>query len=60
MGEVSDIFLNPKTEIAKRLLYASGRLGEEVLGERCLRIIFDGTQTSSPSYATWCWSVAPR
>ena len=48
VGEVSDIFMNPKTEIAKRLLYASGRLGEEVLGERCLRIIFDGTQTSSP------------
>ena len=48
VGEVSDIFMNPKTEIAKRLLYASGRLGEVVLGERCLRIIFDGTQTSSP------------
>ena len=48
VGEVSDIFMNPKTEIAKKLLYASGRLGEEVLGERCLRIIFDGTQTSSP------------
>ena len=48
VGDVSDIFMNPKTEIAKRLLYASGRLGEEGLGERCLRIIFDGTQTSSP------------
>ena len=47
-GDVSDIFMNPKTDIARKLLYASGRLGEEVLGERCLRIIFDGTQTSSP------------
>ncbi len=48
VGEVSDIFMNPKTDIARRLLYASGRLGEEVLGERCLRIIFDGTKTSTP------------
>ena len=47
-GDVSDIFMNPKTDIARKLLYASGRLGEEVLGERCLRIIFDGTQTSRP------------
>lgn len=48
VGEVSDIFMNPRTDIARRLLYASGRLGEEVLGERCLRIIFDGTKTSTP------------
>jgi D-methionine transport system ATP-binding protein len=48
IGSVEDIFMRPKTEIAKRLLYASGRLGEEMMGERCLRIIFDGTKTSSP------------
>ena len=48
IGSVEDIFMRPKTQIAKRLLYASGRLGEEMLGHRCLRIIFDGTQTSSP------------
>ena len=40
--------MRPKTEIARRLLYASGRLGEEMMSERCLRIIFDGTKTSSP------------
>lgn len=48
IGSVKEIFMRPKTEIARRLLYASGRLGEELLGERCLRIIFDGTQASSP------------
>lgn len=48
IGSVEDIFMRPKTEIAKRLLYASGRLGEEMMGERCLRIVFDGTKTSSP------------
>ena len=48
IGSVEDIFMRPKTDIAKRLLYASGRLGEEMMGERCLRIIFDGTKTSSP------------
>ncbi|NCB31343.1 MAG: ATP-binding cassette domain-containing protein [Clostridia bacterium] len=48
IGSVEDIFMRPKTEIAKRLLYASGRLGEKMMGERCLRIVFDGTKTSSP------------
>ena len=48
IGSVEDIFMRPKTDIARRLLYASGRLGEEMMGERCLRIIFDGTKTSSP------------
>ena len=48
IGSVEDIFMRPKTEIARRLLYASGRLGEEMMSERCLRIIFDGTKTSSP------------
>ena len=48
IGSVEDIFMRPKTEIARRLLYASGRLGEEMMSERCLRIIFDGTQASSP------------
>ena len=37
IGSVEDIFMRPKTEIARRLLYASGRLGgaspwEEFLG----------------------------
>ncbi|MDR0841006.1 MAG: ATP-binding cassette domain-containing protein [Christensenellaceae bacterium] len=48
IGSVRDIFLKPRTDIAKKLLYASGRLGESLMGQRCLRIVFDGTKTTSP------------
>ena len=44
IGSVEDIFMRPKTEIARRLLYASGRLGEEMM--RILR----------PSRARW-WAT---
>ena len=51
IGEVEEIFLNPKSEAARRLIYPSDR-GQETFGTgRRLRLSFDGSKTDAPIVA---------
>ena len=51
IGEVEEIFLNPKSEAARRLIYPSDR-GQESFGAgRRLRLSFDGSKTDAPIVA---------
>ena len=48
-GLVSEVFLHPKTKIARQLIMPQGGEGvENVLGSRCIRITFDGESASEP------------
>ena len=48
-GLVSEVFLRPKSAIARRLIMPQGGEGiESVLGSRCIRVTFDGRDTAEP------------
>lgn len=49
-GTVEQIFTNPKTEIAKRLIFPEGNLVGQV-GKRAIRIVFDGSSSYEPVFA---------
>lgn len=46
-GLVSDIFVNPKTKIAKRLIFNKSDLFKQSDKRICLRLIFDGTESEA-------------
>ena len=50
LGEVKDIFLKPQSTIAKQLIFpqGNGAFVNRVLGNRCLRIVFDGRSSFEP------------
>lgn len=53
-GSVEDVFSNPKTEAAKRLVYHSNTTSNtpiEMKGKRCIRIVFDGKSSFEPIIA---------
>ena len=50
-GSVEEIFTNPRTEIAKRMIYPDGEQLTAHVGERCLRIVFDGSSSYDPVVA---------
>lgn len=47
-GEVREVFLRPQSEIAKQLILPKGNEIQNMTGERCLRIIFDGNSAFEP------------
>ena len=47
-GLVSEVFLHPKSKIARRLIMPAGEGIESVLGRRCIRITFNGSDTEEP------------
>ena len=48
-GLVSEVFLRPKSAIARKLIMPQGGEGiESVLGSRCIRVTFDGSDTAEP------------
>ena len=51
IGDVTDIFVRPKSEIAKRLIFPGGKPSSEFGGERCVRITFDGKSSFEPVIA---------
>lgn len=52
LGEVRDVFLHPKSEIAKRLIFPQGRPDMEGASfGKVWRIVFDGTSTFEPIIA---------
>lgn len=48
VGEVREIFLRPKSDIAKQLILPKGNAISAVTGNRCLRLIFDGSSAFEP------------
>ncbi len=50
-GSVEEIFTNPKTDIAKRMIYPDGETLSSHVGERRLRIVFDGSSSYDPVIA---------
>lgn len=47
-GDVKEIFLRPKSDIAKQLILPKGGEIHKMTGKRCLRIIFDGNSAFEP------------
>lgn len=47
-GRVQEIFTHPKTPPAKRLVYPHGSNGNEYIGKKCCRIVFDGSSSYDP------------
>ncbi|MGI6765406.1 MAG: methionine ABC transporter ATP-binding protein [Anaerovoracaceae bacterium] len=51
VGNVIDIFTNPKSEIAKSFASPGGDRPNRVIGNRCCQIIFDGNSSYEPILA---------
>lgn len=47
-GRVQEIFTHPKTLAAQKLVYPEGQQAGEHIGERSLRIVFDGSSSYDP------------
>jgi D-methionine transport system ATP-binding protein len=47
-GKVSDVFVNPKSEIARGLILPKSRVTDRVEGSQMLRITFDGEESGMP------------
>jgi len=45
-GEVEDIFRNPKTEIAKKMIFSEGDQGSVIMGRNTYRVVFDEKSSS--------------
>lgn len=53
-GSVEEVFSNPKTEAARKLVYHSSNSNNtvrEMTGKRCIRIVFDGKSSFEPVIA---------
>lgn len=52
-GKVEEVFSNPKTDSAKKLVYHnnSNTASKEMTGRRCIRIVFDGKSSFEPVIA---------
>lgn len=48
VGDVSELFVNPKSEIAKELIFPLGMLAESKVGARQVRIVFNGEDSDLP------------
>lgn len=50
-GAVEEVFSNPKTDAAKKLVYHSNSAVIEMKSKRCIRIVFDGKSSFEPVIA---------
>jgi len=50
-GAVEEVFSNPKSEAAKKLVYHNNTPVLEMKGKRCIRIVFDGKSSYEPVVA---------
>lgn len=50
VGSVEQIFSDPKTEIAQRLIFPEGEVASHI-GKRCIRIYFDGANSFEPIFS---------
>ncbi len=51
VGKVEDVFIKPKSDIAKRLIFTGDSNSEHLIGEDKCRIIFDGRTSCEPVIA---------
>lgn len=51
LGTVREVFAHPKSDIAKRLLFPGGNAPRPSAGNRCYRIVFDGSSSYEPVVA---------
>ena len=50
-GLVEEVFSHPKTDAAKRLIFRNAGSAESLLGEKMIRLVFDGVQADKPVVA---------
>lgn len=50
-GKVEEVFSNPKTDAAKKLVYHSNNAVKKMTGKKCIRIVFDGKSSFEPVIA---------
>lgn len=50
VGTVEEIFSNPKTEIAQRLIFPGGEVATHI-SDRCIRIYFDNSDSFEPVFS---------
>ena len=48
MGDVHEVFLRPRTAIARELVLSAGNEAPLAFGKRCLRLVFDGEPSGEP------------
>lgn len=48
IGNVKDIFSNPKTNAAKKIVLPHTKIIENYIGKSCFRIVFNGNSSSEP------------
>lgn len=51
VGDVDEIFIRPKSEIARKLIFPEGPRETLFNGEHCVRIVFDGKSSFEPVIA---------
>ncbi len=51
MGNVSEVFSNPQSDIAKKLVLPESKAAEEITGGKKLRIVFNGENSAKPVIA---------
>lgn len=47
-GDVKEVFMHPKTEIAKQLVMPKSETSEYISAKNCLRLVFDGSSSMEP------------
>lgn len=50
-GYVKDVFTNPRSDAARRLVYPFGRENSQLMGSRCCRVVFSGDYAFEPTIA---------
>ena len=50
-GAVDEIFTRPRSAAARKLVYPEDRVEGKYLGERCIRIVFDGSSSYEPVFS---------
>lgn len=48
LGKVADVFLDPKSDMARELIFPGAKKVEPFVGGRCLRLVFDGDTFADP------------
>ncbi|MEG0912335.1 MAG: ATP-binding cassette domain-containing protein [Oscillospiraceae bacterium] len=48
LGRVDDVFVNPKSQIGRKIIFPDGKKESFVAGSKCIRIVFDGETAFEP------------
>lgn len=56
VGTVEEVFNNPKTEIARRLIFPEGDY-KHVISKNCIRVVFDGADSFEPVFSNMILST---